>query len=117
MNRWLLWLPFGLLTLGVGLFYLRLGWIAATISEGDVIERYAERYVQAQLAADPESLASERDCVAVPSDERGVWIVVICGTNPCDLRRYSEYHVNRIGGVVHGGDRACPDAALRNWRA
>ncbi len=112
MNRWLYWAPVWLLTLGVGLYGLRLGWLAASITETDVINTYAARYVAAQKLADPESAASVLDCIAVPGDARGVWLIVICGSGGCGPA-YSEFHVNRFGGFVHGGDTACPDAALQ----
>lgn len=108
-------MPFLLLTLAVGLFYLRLGWIAATLTEGEVIARYAARYVTTLSENHPDEKASQADCLAVPGDERGVWLVIICGDNPCDRARYFEYHVNRVGGFVHGGDPACPDARLQRY--
>ncbi len=106
--RWIYWTPLALFILAVGVFFLRAGWVAVTITETDVIEHYAARYVQTQRAADPKSKASPLDCVARPSEERGVWIVVQCGVYACDAPTYAEYHVNRIGNVVHGGDLGCP---------
>ncbi len=92
MPRWALFLPVGLLTLVLALLFFRLGWIAANLTETDVINTYAARYLQ---EAGPGARVS--DCVARPGQGAAVWIVVSCeGT----AGRYS-YHVNRFGGLRH----------------
>jgi cytolysin (calcineurin-like family phosphatase) len=110
--RWLYWAPLIVLTVGTGLLALRLGWNAATLTEGDVIEKYGEQYVAAMQLSNPQADATLADCRAVPSMDDDVWIIVICGKASCGLA-YSEYHVNRIGGFVRGGDAACSEASLR----
>lgn len=103
--RWLFWTPLAVLAVGAGLFGLRLGYAALTLSETDVINHYAARYVAEAPGGAPS------DCVAFPGPARsGIWLVVACG-QPCAPGR-QEYHVNRLGRFVHGGDMACPQAAL-----
>jgi len=110
--RWLFWTPVVILTTAVGVWGLRIGWVVATIDESDVILKYAQRYVIAMHAENESSDARLTDCHAVPGEDAGVWIVVICGQGPCGLS-YREFHLNRIGGFVHGGDTSCSDARLR----
>jgi hypothetical protein len=113
MRRWLIWLPLGVITVVTGLLGLRFGWIAATITETDVIEAYARGYISAMQAEHPNEEFQPTDCVARPSDDLGIWLVVSCGRNACDLTRYREYHVSPLGFFVHGGDPGCPDASRR----
>lgn len=74
----------------------RLGWIAATLEQSDVIARYAALYLQeAGTGAKP------TDCAAYPApDWPGIWIVVRC--RPMGETDVSEgvYYVNRFGGRV-----------------
>ncbi|MGH1578292.1 hypothetical protein [Planktotalea sp.] len=110
MRPWLLWTPVAALTAAIGVFGLRVGWIYATITESDVIAKYAAHYLEER---EGRSLTS---CHAVPSDENGIWLVVICGENPCDRTlsvNYSEYHLNRIGRYVHGGNTPCGWRSIR----
>jgi hypothetical protein len=90
MPRWFWFVPFGLLTLAGALYAFRLGWIAATITETDVINAYALEYLQ---TAGPDARAT--DCVARPGAQRGVWLVVSCGEAP----RY-DYPVDRFGRLI-----------------
>ncbi|MEP5154421.1 hypothetical protein [Planktotalea sp.] len=104
MPRWLLWTPLVVLTVAAGLFGFRMGWIAATITETDVIDRYAAHYLS------QDSARSATACHAVPSTQKGVWLVVICGEKSCEATQnddYSEYHANRLGRLVHAGDPQC----------
>ena len=99
MPRWLWWAPFALLTLAAAIYVFRLGVIAATITETDVINRYAQEYLR-----DAGAGASLTDCHARPGTaEPGSWIVVVCA-GP-DGRR--SYHVNRFGGLEYR-DRPAP---------
>ncbi|WP_370401805.1 hypothetical protein [Sulfitobacter sp. JB4-11] len=99
MPRWLWWAPFALLTLVGAIYVFRLGFIAATITETDVINRYAADYV-----AETGSGAALADCHARPGrGEPGIWIVVVCA-GPEGVR---SYHVNRFGGLEYR-DRASP---------
>ena len=70
MRRWLWWTPLILLTaLGAALAF-RAGWIAATVSETDVINAQVARYLAQVPGARPEH------CHAEPAP--GAWLVVIC---------------------------------------
>ena len=104
MIRTLMWAPIVALVIGAGLWGARLGYVAVTITETDVINRYAAQYIAAQ----PDGALS--DCVAYPSAAPAVWLVVACGPL-CGPDR-SEYHVNRLGWRVESGTPSCPDAAL-----
>ncbi len=92
----MIWAPFGLLVLASAGLGLRWGWIALNTSETDVISRYAARYV-AQTGG------PITDCRALPGEDQGIWLVVICGPTPVDLTRHYEYHVNRLGGLEYSG--------------
>ena len=86
--RWLWWAPLvGLVALGA-LWALRLGRIAATLTESDVIAAQAADY--AARTGRPVS-----DCRAFPGSSAGIWIVVVCEGD--GMR--TEYFVNRLGGV------------------
>lgn len=103
MPRWLWWAPFALLTLAGAIYVFRLGLIAATITETDVISRYAQDYV-----AEAGAGAALTDCHARPGNEEpGIWIVVICA-GPDGVR---SYHVNRFGGLEYR-DRLAPRQAV-----
>ena len=96
VNRWLWWAPLGLVTLGCAIFGLRMGWIAATISETDVITHFAAKYVN-----DHGGDARVTDCVAYPTDSiPGIWILVRCA--PMGALENYDYYVNRFGGLEHG---------------
>jgi hypothetical protein len=86
MPRWLWWTPLALLTLVAVLLVFRQGWIAAHMTETDVINHYATRYV-----ADHGGRIS--DCVAVPGRAAGIWIEVRCGAKVI-------YPVDRTGRLV-----------------
>ena len=92
----ILWGPFALFVAGGAVLGLRYGYLAATTSETDMIARYAARYVETRAQAGDQT-AQLTDCLAYPGAERGIWIVVICGGTGGRF----EYHVNRIGGLVH----------------
>lgn len=85
MPRWLVWSPvWGLLGLTAVLGW-REGRAFVTMTEGDVIAAYAQRYVaQAGPGARPS------DCTAEPGD--AAWLVIRCGRGPV-----TEYHVSRFG--------------------
>lgn len=100
MPRWLWWAPFALLTLAGAIYVFRLGLIAATITETDVINRYAQDYVEGAGAG-----AAFEDCHARPAeDEPGIWIVVVC----VGSEGRQSYHVNRFGGLEYR-DRPAPN--------
>jgi hypothetical protein len=95
VSRWLWWAPLAALVLGFALLGLRWGWLAATITETDVINKYAQRYVEMAGAG-----AQLTDCTAVPGDaSEGIWMIVRCA--PPQGRGY-EFHVNRLGGFEYG---------------
>jgi hypothetical protein len=92
MPRWLWFAPLSVLLLLLGVWAFRMGWIAATISETDVISAYAARYLEARGPG-----ASPSDCAARPGRMRGVWIVVVC-TAPDGTRHV--YAADRFGREV-----------------
>ncbi|MEM6939844.1 MAG: hypothetical protein AAF943_15010 [Pseudomonadota bacterium] len=95
---WLWWAPLALLTLGIALLGLRWGWVAATITETDVITRYAQRYVNTHGGA-----AKPTDCFAMPADHyEGVWLVVRCVPLDPQQGPTYDYYVNRMGGYLFG---------------
>ena len=91
MPRWLWWTPFGLLILGFALIGLRSGWMAARMTETDVINHYAADYV-----ANGPAGAALSDCVAVPGAVAPIWIVIRCGQG--EMMR--QYPVDRQGRLV-----------------
>lgn len=66
----------------------RYGWIAVTLTETDVINAVAQRYITQDGGAD----ARASDCVGVPGQIAGAWITVQCGA--------LLYHVNQFGSVI-----------------
>jgi hypothetical protein len=88
MPRWFWWLPLGVLTVVAGLFLFRAGWIVANLTETDVINHFAARYV-----ADQGEGARMTDCTAVPAADPGIWLVVRCGGKV-------SYPVDRFGRLV-----------------
>lgn len=96
MPRWIWWTPLGLAVVACAGFGLRIGWVAATITETDVITHFADQYVQTAGQG-----ARPTDCVARPApDLARIWIVVSC-TAPQDGGTF-EYYVNRLGGFEYG---------------
>ena len=91
MPRWLWWAPFALVTVICALIAFRTGWIAATLTETDMIGRVAERYV-AEEGGD----AEVTDCTAVPGTEPAVWLEVRCGAG-------RAYAVDRLGRLITPG--------------
>ncbi|MEW9919137.1 hypothetical protein AB2B41_05960 [Marimonas sp. MJW-29] len=99
MPRWLWWAPFWLLLLGFALLWLRYGWRVASITETDVINHYAERYVE-ERGGD----ASVTDCVADPGRAfAGIWLVVSCTPKGAVAGDSVDYFVNRLGGLENMG--------------
>lgn len=102
MARWLWWVPIGVLTLWLALHFFRLGWISANLTETEVIDTYAEKYLHDVLRDGVADGRAKSDCVAYPSADSRIWLVVVCAPNN---RRGYEYHVDSLGQFVHGGDR------------
>lgn len=77
-----------------------LGYLAgsrhAALSETDVINAYADRYVQDQ-GLDPVDI---RRCHAVPGRADPVWLVVVCAEGSVAER---AYFVGRNGALLHEG--------------
>ncbi|MFP7570810.1 hypothetical protein [Marivita sp. S2033] len=88
MPRWLWFVPLGLATVFGALMAFRYGWIAATITETDVIEAMAHRY--ATQDGGPDARAS--DCVGLAGQVDGAWITVRCAD--------TAYHVSRLGRLI-----------------
>jgi hypothetical protein len=99
MPRWIWFAPFGVLVVALGAWAFRLGWIAATITETDVIEAWTEHY----LAAQPGARAT--DCMAQPGRSEAVWVLVSCIHG--DGRRF-DFPVDRMGRLLDVSGR--PDA-------
>ena len=92
MPRWLWFVPFGALVAVFALVAFRLGWIASTITETDVIETYTARYVAAH---GPDARVT--DCSAQPSTRAEVWIIVTC-ISAQGVR--VDYPVDRLGRLL-----------------
>ncbi|QFT64114.1 hypothetical protein [Roseivivax sp. THAF30] len=99
MPGWLRFLPFALLVAMAALVGWRQGWIVANVTETQVIEAYAERYMADRQAAGTGEGAARSDCRARPAPEGAGWLVVICGPSPHDPARHYTYYVNRSGGL------------------
>lgn len=93
MPRWLWFMPLGALMVALGVWGFRLGWIAATITETDVIDAYTARYLEAQ---GPDARAT--DCSAQPGQDAAVWIIVSCVTRGAER---IDYPVDRMGRLLH----------------
>jgi hypothetical protein len=87
ISRAFLFAPLALLMLWAGYTALRYGTAVARLTETDVINTYADLYLEEAGAG-----SAITDCHAVPSPDRDVWLVVRCGGY--------VYSVNRIGGLV-----------------
>ncbi|SPF80565.1 hypothetical protein [Pseudoprimorskyibacter insulae] len=110
MPPWVKWIPLAVLTLWVSLHFLRLGWIAANLSETDVIDIYANQYLEDRRRDGTGEGAQKSDCLAYPGEIRGIWFVVACGPKPFDAARHYEYHVNRFGALqFSGGPNLAPE--------
>jgi hypothetical protein len=88
MPHWGWFVPLGLVTLVGALLAFRYGWIAATITETDVINAFAQRYVTEDGGED----ARISDCVGLAGQIDGAWITVRCGD--------FWYHVNAFGSLI-----------------
>lgn len=92
MPPWLWWAPLAVLVSTLAVWVFRWGWIAATITETDVINTYAQRYLQEAGGA-----ARLTDCVAVPGGHKDVWIMVRCAG--VTGARY-DYPVDKFGRLM-----------------
>ena len=92
MPRWVWFVPVAALAVAVGLWAFRLGWIAATLTETDVILAYTDQYLETHGPA-----ARITDCTAQPAEMEAVWIVVTCIAG--DATRY-DYPVDRFGQLI-----------------
>ena len=102
MPRWLWWMPLvGIVTL-MALHFFRLGWIAANLTETEVIEVYAQRYLADRARDGTGDGARISDCFAYPGGAPGIWLHIVCGPHGDPSRRY-EYEVDRLGQFVRGG--------------
>ncbi|WP_299826920.1 hypothetical protein [uncultured Roseobacter sp.] len=91
MPRWLWFTPLALLVVAVAIWAFRLGWIAVTISESDVINTYAQRYLE-----EAGSTALLTDCTGLPGTGDGVWIIVRCTQAELQF----DYPVDRFGRLL-----------------
>lgn len=102
MPRWLWFSPLALITVLVGLWAFRLGWIAAHTTETEVINHYAQKYLADRSRDGTLEGASVTDCVALPGEGKGIWLHIVCGPSPTDGSRQYEYEVNRFGKYIRG---------------
>ena len=93
-------LSLGLLCACAAVWGFVLGLRVLRTTETEVIERYAQQYLQEGQSVIGLVTARETDCVAYPSDQRGVWIVVACTPVNATANQRFEYHVKRLGGLV-----------------
>lgn len=89
MRRAAYWAPFVGLMAVIAVYAWSEGQKAANLTESDVIEAMAARYL---ASAGPD--ARRTDCVARPSSEN--WLVVTCSRDNQDWR----YEVSRLGVLV-----------------
>ena len=92
MPRWLWFAPFAALVAVLAVWGFRMGWIRATITETDVIEAYAARYIAVAGAS-----ARVTDCSAQPGKAPAVWIIVSC-ERPETKRM--DFPVDRMGRLL-----------------
>ncbi|WP_298842171.1 hypothetical protein [uncultured Roseobacter sp.] len=90
MPRWLWFAPLACLAVAFAGWGFRMGWIAATITETDVIETFAAEYLSTAGAG-----AQRTDCLARPGSGDGVWITVICARPDGPAYRYSADRFGR----------------------
>ena len=93
MPRWIWFVPIGLITALAAVTGWRHGWVVANVTETQVIDAYATRYLQDRSRDGTGGTAERRECSARPSDQ--AWIVVICGPEVPALRYI--YYVARDG--------------------
>lgn len=82
---------------------LRLGYMAATTSETDVITHYSALYVDRKGTG-----AAVTDCFAVPGQGAGIWLVVTCSPGGAGDDEIYTFYINRLGGLeklVEPGDQ------------
>lgn len=101
MPRWLWWVPLGVIVTLMALYFFRLGWIAANLTETDVITAYAQQYLEDRARDGTGDGAAISDCFAYPGEDAGIWLHVLCGP-PDDPSRQYEYEVDRWGQFVRG---------------
>ena len=95
MPRWIWFAPVGLIVALAALLGWRHGWIVANVTETQVIDAYAARYLRDRARDGTGATAAARDCRARPSER--AWLVVICGPEPHDPARSYTYYVERDG--------------------
>lgn len=101
--RWIWFIPLSALVLWTAWLGIRWGIIAASITESDVIDAYAQRYLEDRARDGSRVGASLSDCVAYPGEEKGTWLVISCGPSPYDASLHYEYYVDRLGQLRYSG--------------
>lgn len=89
-------LVMAVLTVAAGTLGYLAGSRQAALSETDVINAYADRYVRDQ-GLDPGDI---RRCHAVPGRADPVWLIVVCAQGQAAER---AYFVGRNGELLHEG--------------
>ncbi len=92
MPRWVWFAPFALIVVALGLWSFRMGMVAASLTETEVIETYAGLYVDTHGGS-----ARPADCMATPGQHPQVWIVVSCTSR--DGARF-DYPVDTFGRLL-----------------
>lgn len=104
-----------LLTLGALLVVAQYKRATLQVTETQIIETYASQYLT--LAGES---SKRTDCRAMPGQQRGTRMVVICGPDQFDANRHYEFHVDPLGRLIakHGpGDWATQDPVAGRDRA
>lgn len=102
MPRWLWWSPVLLVTLLLAVQGLRLGWIYATMSEMDVINAFAGKYLETRAKLGDQA-ATRMDCHAVPGIQDRVWITVSCTAADGSLYVYPADRFGRLVDLPQAG--------------
>jgi hypothetical protein len=67
---------------------------ALELTETQIIQTYAARYLDTHPAA------QRTDCRARPAPAKTTRMVAICGPEPFDAARHYEYRVGLLGGLI-----------------
>ncbi len=95
MPRWIWFVPVGILVALAALMGWRYGWVVANVTETQVIDAYAARYLEERHRDGTGATAERQDCRARPVER--AWLVVICGPEPHDPALSYTYYVARDG--------------------
>lgn len=100
MPRWLLWTPLLALTAAFAVLGWRAGWHVSGLTETDVIEAAAARYVAGGEGR------SRTDCAAQPHGSAQIWITVTCTEA---TGRSHRYDADRFGTLRTAPVQTAPE--------